>query len=105
MSKGLRGKCHTDENSVQNPSTPCILPFKINGIVYDKCLPEETGKYWCPTRVKNDREFVFGQKDWGYCSSSCPPLNNETIITSTSEGTKFSTSEEAWKGKILKKVS
>ena len=97
--QGGRNKCYTDERSTQNPSVPCILPFKIAGISYTECLADMTSKFWCPTQVNEDLEYVLGQGNWGYCSSSCPPLSNDTIITSVIEGTKFSSSNLAWKGK------
>ena len=68
-----------------------------------RCAPDRTGKYWCPTSVKlPDLEYVSGKGKWGFCSDSCPPLNNvtQTITQLQSEGiATFSQKNTTWKGK------
>ena len=64
--------CATSKNSEENPSKPCILPFKYNGKKYNGCIKkdDENNKRWCATEVDNRGNFVEGSK--GYCERSCP---------------------------------
>ena len=65
----------TTPDSPLNPDTPCILPFKIGGIIHEECQLDLTmGQYWCPTKLGDDREFKIGEGNYGFCSATCPPL-------------------------------
>ena len=71
--ESITNQCVTD-----NTNSSCILPFKVDGILHDRCLPDlNTGKYWCPTSVNQEQEYVAGTSKWGFCSQSCPPLNEK----------------------------
>ena len=95
--ESLTNQCVTD-----NTNSSCILPFKVDGILHDRCLPDlNTGKYWCPTSVNQEQEYVAGTSKWGFCSQSCPPLNEKfgnTIKKEFSKQAKFASRNTAWKG-------
>merc|ERR1712029_493142 len=57
--------CATSKNSEENPSKPCILPFKYNGKKYNGCIKkdDENNKRWCATEVDNRGNFVKVVRD------------------------------------------
>ena len=96
-------ECSTASDSPNNPNTPCILPFKVAGELQKQCsLDINTGHFWCPTKVNDDGEYIFGQGHWGFCSPSCSPYNQtnlSVIKASSKKGTMFST-KDAWRGTV-----
>ena len=84
--------------------TPCVFPFRINGVKYTQCLkisyvtplshdlpfmgegtpPERTNTaanldYWCPTVKEYSANVEKLRKKWGYCGISCGnPLSPTT---------------------------
>ena len=79
-------QCMTKPESPLNPSTPCILPFKLSGRLHNECLLDiTTGNHWCPTELGHDGEFKFGEGKYGFCSLSCPPFRKNAVDRPTNE--------------------
>ena len=88
-----------------NPNSPCQLPFKFGGISYNKCLFDQSGKYWCPTALNDDQEYVGGANNWGFCLASSCPIHDENHEKSAElpakKGAIFSATSIAWKSKTI----
>ena len=69
----IPGKICRTNNDGPRKNTPCALPWKKNGKLYDGCTTDEDpdGKLWCSTKTSTDLEHVGGQGNWGYCAQSC----------------------------------
>merc|ERR1711935_509176 len=73
-------QCLTSEDSPDRLSE-CKFPFKFSGILEDRCLPDHSGRFWCPTSLNNDQEYVTGPNNWGFCSTLCPRWEGSTLST------------------------
>ncbi len=67
---------------MSNITKKCIFPFTFNGIEYHGCMADDefAGKFWCSTKVDEEREHVIGF--WGHCRRGCyiDPKNNSECI-------------------------
>ena len=82
----------TTPESPLNPNSPCILPFKLYGQLQHECLVDvTTGRHWCPTKVDENGEYNFGEGNYGFCTSKCPPLRRDPINVSSYQETTIST--------------
>ena len=72
----LSGECFTTIDSPEK-NIPCVIPFKFEGIERNGCITDNDpkGRYWCPTKVNQNLEYVASEKDWGFCKQSCPQLS------------------------------
>ena len=94
----------TSNACITQNGTSCILPFRYFGTLHDTCLTHPNGNHWCPTKVGNNMEFLFGSKYWGLCSLDCPILSSERSSTVSGyskdeDVIEFETKQEAWKSK------
>ena len=101
-------QCVTTSDS-EDPNSACVLPFKFGGVLQDECAADpSSGRFWCPTSVRLfDGEYVSTEGKWGFCSSSCPPLDKTSETNAKKQfkgGATFSEKNTAWKGKINYRV-
>jgi len=64
-----------------SPNSPCIFPFRFNGVTHNKCTWDQAHltehKAWCSTLVDETGHHVGGQGKWGNCGPTCPiPTDN-----------------------------
>jgi hypothetical protein len=62
--------CYVTEDE-RNITRKCIFPFKFNGLKYHGCVADDefAGKFWCSTKVDEEREHVSGFR--GQCGQHC----------------------------------
>ena len=63
----------------------CVFPWRFQddrlrqGCINDT---DPDGKYWCSTKTDpQSLEHIGGEGNWGFCTNSCPPINQGTITT------------------------
>ena len=65
----------------------CQFPFRFRNRVYEKCTDAlDPGKFWCSTKVFENRSHVGGEDEWGYCHPRCidiSRLRRTTTISTT----------------------
>ncbi len=56
-----------------NVTKQCIFPFYYNDTKYSGCIADEktNGKFWCPTNVDDDGNYINGGGYWGHCGENC----------------------------------
>lgn len=52
--------------------SPCIFPFRHNGVLNTECTTDGLGLPWCSTRVWANGTHISGRGLYGLCSPSCP---------------------------------
>ena len=77
-------QCLTTNDS-PTPNAPCVFPWRFQddrlrqGCINDT---DPDGKYWCSTKTDpQSLEHIGGEGNWGFCTNSCPPINQGTITT------------------------
>ena len=72
--------CRTTSDS-PSPNTPCVIPFKFQGKLRNRCITDAdpNGKYWCSTKTDDNLEHIPGQGFWGYCEADSCPTVGETV--------------------------
>ena len=67
-----------------NTGRKCIFPVKYNGIRYSHCIKSNSTEEvpWCSTMVTKRHHHVGNQKQWGYCSPSCPFPKEKGLLVS-----------------------
>ena len=70
-----------------DPGQTCIFPFRFNGALYNACTYDGNSagetEPWCSTLTNSNDEHVYGQGNWGYCSSACPVDGDSTSAPPT----------------------
>merc|ERR1712073_127810 len=62
----------------------CVFPFTFNGVTHNSCADwiyggQPAGTTWCSTKVDASGVHVNGQGHYGFCPSSCPGLQPQSI--------------------------
>ena len=74
--------CRTSSDS-PTPNVPCIFPWKFQDKLRQECITDTDpdGKHWCSTKIHPPTlEHIGGEGNWGYCTNSCPPINQCTYF-------------------------
>ena len=65
-------------STISGPSAnqKCVLPFKFDGKIYNKCPidPEDSTKNWCSTKVDVNGVHVPKIGAYGHCGPNCPKV-------------------------------
>merc|ERR1712183_308276 len=74
----------------------CVFPFTYNGVTHSSCADwiyggEPAGTTWCSTQVDSAGLHVNGQGFYGFCPSSCPGVQPQSInlLTRTNSAVRF----------------
>merc|ERR1712141_82946 len=62
----------------------CVFPFTFNGVTHSSCADwiyggQPAGTTWCSTQVDSAGLHVNGQGFYGFCPSSCPGVQPQSI--------------------------
>merc|ERR1712183_607275 len=62
----------------------CQFPFTFNGVTHSSCADwiyggQPAGTTWCSTQVDSAGVHVNGQGSYGFCPSSCPGVQPQSI--------------------------
>merc|ERR1711933_404219 len=62
----------------------CVFPFTFNGVTHNSCADwiyggQPAGTTWCSTKVDASGVHVNGQGHYGFCPSSCPGVQPQSI--------------------------
>merc|ERR1712165_21878 len=74
----------------------CVFPFTFNGVTHSPCADwiyggQPVGTTWCSTQVDSAGVHVNGQGFYGFCPSSCPGVQPQSInlLTKTNSAVRF----------------
>merc|ERR1712018_4850 len=62
----------------------CVFPFTFNGVTHSSCADwiyggQPAGTTWCSTQVDSAGVHVNGQGFYGFCPTSCPGVQPQSI--------------------------
>jgi len=71
----------------------CVFPFTFNGVTHNSCADwiyggQPAGTTWCSTKVDASGVHVNGQGHYGFCPSTCPGLQPQSINLLTRSSSK-----------------